>query len=779
MESRELFPLNAERPEPKNLANVLAQYTRYWYLLVIGAALGLGAAFVYLKYYAVPQYSVFSTLLIKDNKSGQGLSNADALNDLSSFKATTNIDTEIEVLDSKGLMERVVNELGLFTSYHLPGRLKNREIYGSQLPIKVLLNKLDSTARGKSFTINLEQGNRFRLEDSQGRIKAYSFGQQISHPAYGVFTVVATASKQNVHGRIVVNIQDMQQVAAGYNQAIQIRQVNKNANVLRLSLTDISPERAKNILNKLMEVYNHEAVDDKNIMAANTLKFLDERLAFITTQLSGVEKVVENYKSANGVADIGTQATGYIGQASNYDKQLSEWAIQIDVLESIENYLRKPETQSATVPSSLGIQDETLLGLIGKFNELQLERERMLRTLQPTNPLITNVNEQVANLRANILENLRNIKAGLRITSNNLRSSSRQFQTKIKRVPGMERELLEITRNQSIKQNIYVYLLQKREETALALAATASAARVIDPAMGGEYPISPNRQIIYLMSLLLGMGVPLAGIFLKNLLNDKVQVKEDVTITVAAPIIGEIAHNDENQTVVVTSGNRSAIAEMYRLVRANLHFASLGREKLTVLVTSSMSGEGKTFFSINLSASLVITGKRVVLVDLDMRKPKVAHELDLPRRPGIADYLVADDLTVDDIILTTEKVPGLSVIEPGTEPPNPAELMMTPKFAHLMHELKERFDYVIIDSAPVGQVADAFALNSFVDFTIFMVRYNYTRKAQLAIAKSIYDNKTLKSPLIVLNDAKKINGNNYGYGYGYGQPKEKRKKVFS
>ena len=281
------------------------------------------------------------------------------------------------------------------------------------------------------------------------------------------------------------------------------------------------------------------------------------------------------------------------------------------------------------------------------------------------------------------------------------------------------------------------------------------------------------------MSLLLGMGVPLAGIFLKNLLNDKVQVKEDVTITVAAPIIGEIAHNDENQTVVVTSGNRSAIAEMYRLVRANLHFASLGREKLTVLVTSSMSGEGKTFFSINLSASLVITGKRVVLVDLDMRKPKVAHELDLPRRPGIADYLVADDLTVDDIILTTEKVPGLSVIEPGTEPPNPAELMMTPKFAHLMHELKERFDYVIIDSAPVGQVADAFALNSFVDFTIFMVRYNYTRKAQLAIAKSIYDNKTLKSPLIVLNDAKKINGNNYGYGYGYGQPKEKRKKVFS
>jgi tyrosine-protein kinase Etk/Wzc len=766
MIDKELNTLDAEQPEAKSWKVILLHYTRYWYLFLLGLLLALGTAFLYLRYYAVPQYRVYSTLLIKDDKSGQTLSNADALSDLSSFKSTKNIDNETEVLKSKSLMLRVVNELNLYANYYIESKVKDKEIYGSALPIKLIINKLDSAVVGKFVIVYLRPGNEFKLKDNTGTINTYSFGQQI-HKPYGTFTIVAPSTRNIVESEIIIRFQDLQQVASHYNQAISIQTVSRNASILSLNLIDPIPEKAKDVLNKLVDVYNKEAIEDKNLMAANTLKFLDERLKFTITDLSGVEKGVENYKSVNGLTDISTQASDYTAQASDYSKQISEWAIQIDVLESIESYLGKNDKRYSMVPSTLGIKDETLLGLIGKFNELQLERQRMLRTTQPDNPLVQNIDEQLANLRVNILENLRNIKKGLQITSNSLKASSGQFQSKVKRVPAMERELLQINRQQSIKQNIYSYLLQKREETALSLAATTSAARVIDPAMGGDYPISPNGQSIYLMALLLGLGLPFAGIYTLSLLNNKVQTQQDVTSRTLTPIIGEIAHNSEG-TVVVSIGNRSPIAEMFRLVRANLNFAAIGKQNLVLLTTSSMSGEGKTFFSINLGASLAITGKRVILIDLDLRNPKVAMELGLPEGPGITNYLIANDVLISDIIKTSAKVPDLFVISSGPLPPNPAELMMSARFAHLIDELKQTFDYIIIDTPPVGQVADAFTLSSFVDFTIYVVRYNYTYKAQLDIVRNANKSKMLINPMIVLNDATEDNGNNYGYGYGYG-----------
>ena len=771
MDNKELFPLNSEQPEAKDIKRILLHYVRYWYLFLIGSALGLGVAYFYLRYYAVPQYYVYSTLLIKDDKSGQSLSNADAFNDLTTFKSIRNIDNEIEVLKSESLMEKVVTELDLFTSYSVEGKVKNREIYGKDLPIKVLISKLDSTAAGKSFVVYLKSSNSFDLEDYTGSISSHSFGQQIVKP-YGVFTIVATPVKNTVGNKIIINLQDIHQVADNYNKSIMIQPVGKSASVLSLSLVDPIPERAKNIINKVMDVYNNEAIEDKNLMATSTLKFLDERLKFITTELSGVEKGVERYKSMNGLTDISTQASDYTTQASDYNKQLSEWAIQIDVLESIEDYLKRTSGQYSMVPSTLGIKDETLLELIGKFNELQLQREHTLRDAQPTSVLVHNINEQLANLRVNILENLRNIKKSLQITSNNLKVTSSQFQSKIKRVPEMERQLLEINRQQAIKNSIYVYLLEKREETALSLAATASAARVIDHARGGNYPISPNRQTIYMISLLLGLGVPFACLYISSLLNNKIQHQQDITKIVGAHIIGEIAHNRKGDTVVVTKGNRSPIAEMFKLVRANLHFTALGKENIVLLVTSSMSGEGKTFFSINLGASLAITGKRVILIDLDLRDPKVATELDLNDGPGVTDYLISNEVSINDIIKTSPKVPDLFIVSSGPIPPNPIEMMMSAKFAHLIQELKESFDYIIIDTAPIGQVADAFALRNFADFTIYIVRYNYTLKAQLGTLKNIYKNKMLNHPMIVVNDAKEANGNNYGYGYGYGYGKK-------
>ena len=774
MANSELFPLSSEQAETKDIKQILLQYVRYWYLFLFGTLLSLGIAFLYLRYYAVPQYSVYSTILIKDDKSGQSLANNDALNDLSAFKSTRNIDNETEVIKSKSLMTRVVSELGLSTSYYVEGRVRDMEVYGRALPIKVLVDKLTSAAPGQSFSVQLKSDSTFELDNHTGRLDSYKFGQQIRTP-YGAFTVVAPASRSTAFGKIIVRFQNIEQVADYYNRAIGVQPINKNASILYLSLTDPIPEKAKDVVNKLMEVYNREAIEDKSLMATNTLKFLDERLRYLTIDLSNVEKTVEKYKSGNGLTDVNTQATTYSEQASTYTTQLSDGAIQLEILESIEKYLQDNTERSSIVPSTLGLKDETLVALIGQFNQLQLERERMLRTTQPGNPLVENINEQLVQLRIKLLENLRNIKKGLKITSNNLKLNVGQYQSKIRKVPGMERQLLQINRQQLIKQNIYSYLLQKREETAISLAATASIARVLDPAMGGNYPISPNRQSIFLIALLLGLGIPITGIFVAGLLNNKVQFQQDVTAVINAPIIGEITHNTQ-ETVVVTKDSRSPIAEMFRLVRANLNFVAMGKSNLVLLITSGRSGEGKTFFSINLAASLAITGKRVILLDLDLRNPSIAKKLVLTDGPGITNYLVSDNVSIHDVIRQSIGMPDLYIITAGALPPNPAELMMSAKFADLIQELKESFDYIVIDTPPVGQVADAFTISSLIDYTIYLVRYNYTYKAWLTIAKNIVRDKMLGRLLLVLNDAKEANGGNYGYGYGYGYGEKIMKK---
>jgi tyrosine-protein kinase Etk/Wzc len=769
----ELFPASSAQNETKDLKRVFFQYARYWYIFLISAVISLVVAFCYLRYYAVPQYSVYSTLLIKDDKNGKGLSNADAFGDLEAFKSTKNIDNEIEVIKSKSLMTRVITELGLFTSYYVKGRVRDIELYGNSVPIKVFISKLDSAAPGKTLEILVKTKDTFEFYDYTGRIATYRFGQQIRRP-YGTFSILLSKENPIIGTKIIVRFQDIQQVAAYYSSAISINSVNKNTSLVQIKLVDPIPNRAKDVINKLMDVYNKEAIEDKNLMASNTLRFLDDRLQYLTTDLSGVEKAVEKYKIANGLTDINTQAATYTEQASSYNTRLFDWDTQITILESLETYLSKDDNRYAIVPSTLGIKDETLLGLIAQFNSLQLTREQLLRTNQSGNPLVQATTEQLAILRTKVLENLRNIKKGLQITRSSLEINSGKFQAKIKRVPAMEREMLEINRQKLIKQNIYSYLLQKREETALSLASTVSAARVIDLAISSDYPISPNKQVIYLIALMLGLGIPFAGVYMRNLLDNKVQHQDDITAMTTVPILGEIAHND-TPTVVVAKDNRSAISEMFRLVRANLSIVIAGKESPVLLVTSSRSGEGKTFFSINLSASLALTGKRVVLLDLDLRNPKVAKELDMPEKPGVANYLMTNDTSLDAIIRISDEAPNLFIISAGALPPNPSELIMSSKFTHLMHELKNSFDYIIIDTPPVGQFADAFALSSFVDFTIYIVRYNYTYKIWLNIIKNIYKSKMLNHPLIILNDAKEMNNTGYGYGYGYGYEYDKEK----
>ena len=759
----------------------MRKYVKYWYVILLGAVLGLTGAYLYLRYVAVPKYSITSTILIRQEENAPtlaGLTNSGAEELMS--KPMQNLDNETQILRSKSLMERVVNEMALYASYSAPGDEKKKPLYGKTLPVAIEPGSaLNVTSYDEAITVYPKADSTFTLKEGATTVGSYKLGQPVSRP-YGVFKLMATpyfaALTPSLNQGVEITFSNPQNVAEEYSQLLTVSSVNKEASILNLMLISTLPEQGRDVMNKLLEVYNQEAVEDKNLTSANKLGFLDNRIKYLSSELNGVERNVEQYKQSHEVANVAAQTSNYVEQADSYQRKIAEWASQIAVLESIERYLNQNPGQYRMVPSTLGIQDQTLLDLIAKFNNLQLERERMLRTTQEGNPLVQNLTEQLANLRTSILENLRNIKNGLVITSRGLQASSGQARAKLSDAPVVERELQAKGRQQTLKQNIYLYLLQKREEAALALASTTSNSRVVDSASIGDQPISPNHKMTYLLGLLLGMGLPLSVLYAKGQLNNKVESRKEVEELTATPILGEIAHK-RGKTLVVTRENRSALAEMFGLVRANLSFAAAGRANKVTLVTSSVSGEGKTFFAINLSNSLVLTGKRVVLLDLDLRKPSLAKELALHAEPGITDYLVSERLAIDDILQTVPGAPDLFVISAGSVPPNPAELLTSPKLVFLLNELKESFDHIIIDTAPIGLVADAFSISPLADSTICIVRYNYTHRDQLKSIEGLYDSKKFNNLTLVLNDARTNVSNYYGYGYVQDDTKSKKQKI--
>ena len=776
MSTKELFPLASEKANSKNIGQLISHYTKYWYLFLLSIIICLSISYAYLKYYAVPEYAISSSLLVKEDKGG-GAGSEESFN-LNIFASSKNLNNEIEILESSSLMERVVGALGLTTTYHKVGSFRNIELYGTQPPIKVVVDKLNPNISNQDVVITLKEGNRFDLEEND-KHTSYSFGQQIHRP-YADFTIVADSNAQLLNSyansKLIVGLHSLKTVASNFSQSIAIKPVSKDATVVKVSMTDAIPERGRDIINKLVEVYNQEALEDKNQTATNTIHFLDERLKFLTSELTGVEKKVQKYKSENEVTDMTSQASSYLEQANDYNKKLSDWDTQISVLKSIESYLTKNGNQYRLVPSALGIQDPTLSALIGKFNELQFERERMLRTTELSNPLVVNIDQQLTNLQSNILENLRNIKNGLLITSNNLRANSGQFKSRIQQVPMLERQLQDINRQQETKQKLYLYLLQKREEAGLSLAGAVANTRVIDSATSTDYPIRPSKQIIYLAALLIGLLVPFAVIYSKELFNDKVETRQDVEHHTITPIIGELAHNTQGP-LVMTKGNRSSLAEMFRLIRTNLHFAATSPNDKVILVTSSMSREGKTFISLNLGATLVLAGKRAVVLEMDLRQPALLNMLGLSTQLGITDYIQSEDVTIESLLQPVPQVEGLFVIGAGQLVSNPAELMMSSKMGYLLNELRESFDNVIIDTAPVGKVADVFTLHRYVDQTVYVVRNGFTLKKQIELIDNILRSGKLPNPLIILNDVRTKLKNSYGYGYG--DESKQKKRLFS
>ncbi|SMC95091.1 GumC family protein [Pedobacter nyackensis] len=750
----------------EDLKDIFQKCLKYWYVFAITITLSFLGAYLYLAI-TPPKYKVTSTLLVQDDKQGDGATKESAFSDLNMFKIDRKADNEIEVLRSRDLIYKVLKKLSLETSYFQKETLREKELYANNLPIKVKILAINALGYSKELVVKPLKDDKFSLKDKDKEY-VFKYGELIKKPGYQIVVDKGPAFEKN-QKPTKIKFRDLNLLAEAYSLAgLTVMPVIKDANTISISLNDGVPQRGIDILTELIRTYNEEDVTRKNIIAVNTINFIDNRLKYLSKDLSVVEQDVENYKQSNMISDVGMESQLNIAKSGEYNQMLSFTNVQLRVLESLEKYVGNTNNLNL-VPSSLSINNATLNDLTSKYNSLQQERIKMLRTSEEGNPLLVNLTAQMQSLKSNIQENLQNIKKGLQIERNNLQAMTSKFDNKIRQVPAVERGILERSREQSVKAGLYKYLLQKREETTLSLSATVPTSQVIDKPAYNSIPTSPRKQLVYLFATLFGCIIPAGIIYGRSMLNTKVIDAKDIQLLTGVPVLGVLSHLKKDEVSVIERNSRSTMSELFRYIRSNLHFMNSGQPDQVLLVTSCMKAEGKTFFSINLGVTLASINKRVVLLEFDLRKPQLMYKMHLKAKIGITDYLMNDEITVDELIVNSRRFNDLLVIDCGPVPENPAEIMTHPKIGQLIEELKERFDYVIIDTAPVGQVADAFSLSPYTDVSIFLVRYNYTNKMQLNILKDIFYYKKLTNPMVVFNDAKQESNNAYGYGgYGYG-----------
>lgn len=749
-----------------DLKAFLFKFIRYWYLFILFLILAFSVAYLYLRY-TIPEYSIKTTLLVKDEDSGLDASEEMAFADLGVFKSKKNINNEIQILKSRTLMTQVVKELGIDVTYSANGRIKDRELY-EDCSFKVKADFLKESAYGEPYPFVL-RGNQFTLTDHDNKKYVGFLNQAVKLP-FGVITVVLCDSitqRFSPSEEILVSFHKIENVATQYSTALVVKPI-REASILELSLNDAVPKKGEDLLNKLVEVYNRTGIEDKNRVSANTVKFIEDRLKFVNQELSSVEQGLEAFKRNNDITDLSSEASMVLGQLSEYDKELAEKDVQLDILKAIEEYLTTKGKDFALAPAATGLQDATLLAFLSEHNRLILERERLLKTAKEENPAVQVINIQLQKLRANINESIQNQRKSVLLARNSLKTKNLAIESRIKSVPRKERQYLEIQRQQNIKQSLLLYLLQKREETELSLAVTVPNSRVVDSAISTPAPIKPNRNIILLSALIAGLLIPIVIVITKELLDDSIRSRKDIEDNTSVPVIGGISHSDTTQKIVVTRGSRKAIAEMFRMVRTNIDFLAASKTQKTLLVTSSMSGEGKSFLAINIAISLALSGKKTIMLEMDLRKPKLIKYLEEPvGKLGLTNYLVGD-IPFDSIITPTKTDANLFFISSGPIPPNPTELMMNEKLDRLIAYLKTSYDYIVIDTSPVGLVTDAVLLNRFADAALYVVRHNVTRKGQLSIIEELSVQQKLNSPAIIYNDIKGSGSYGYGYGYGYG-----------
>lgn len=770
-----------------SLRELIEQYTQYWYLFVIGVLIALVLAFLYLRY--TPQlYQSKATIIIKDEKTQSPLEMA-AFSQFGSFLSrfkNNQIDNELAIFNSKRLISETVKELQLNIRYEVVGNIKTSELYGYK-PFEVKFQSFKEEFNGNipSLYFKILSNNKFHLESEELNLsKTYSFGEQIDLPL-GLITVLPNLLEiEKFNGYlekvILINYNSIETAALNFQEKVSVMNTNDKSNVVELSIQTQNKEKGEDFLDELVRQYNKDAVQDRNEIAKKTSAFIESRLQIITKELDSVESNKEDFKSSNRLTDIQAEAQITLENASEFNKRQLDVSTQMELSNTMIDYI-KNSNPDELLPANIGISNESVGTAVNNYNELILYRNKLLQSSTSKNPVVKSVNEQIAQMRANILGSLENSRNGLRIAMKDLNVQENIISSKISQVPAKEKIFRGIERQQTIKEQLYLFLLQQREEASIALAATADRAKIVDSAYGPQEPVSPKKSIIYLGALLAGLLVPFGGIYSFYLLSTKVKNRKDVEKHLKTiSIIGEIPKIQKGESELIQFNDRSIMAEAYRILRTNLQYLFINKleenEKgKTLIVTSTIKGEGKTFVAFNLALTLSLTGKKVVLVGADIRNPQLQRYLPehLKNNKGLTEYIVYDDMKVEDVVSQSEYNENLSIVLSGAIPPNPAELLMQKRTTTFVEALKKEYDYIIMDTAPSMLVTDTILINKLADITLYVVRAGYTDKRLLDFPQDAIDDGRLANVAIVLNN---VNLNNFGYGnkYGYAYAREER-----
>lgn len=773
---------NVEQLEDQvNIQEILFRYLIHWPWFIVAIIICVAAAWGYLRL-TTPVYNITATVLIKDEKKGGGASMSSEFENmgLNGFvSSSSNLENEIEVLRSKSLAREVVNRLGLFVTYIDEDGFLSKELYRTS-PVQVSLTPQEAEKLQQTMKVSmlLQPTGAIDVKIAVGE-KEY---QKHFDKLPAVFptdegTVAFFANNDtllSVHPVSVTQERNITafinrpfSVAKGYAGSLSILPASKATSVVEVSLKNTNTQRGMDFINMLLEVYNINANNDKNEVAQKTAEFIDERIGIISRELGSTEKDMENFKRSAGITDLSSEAQMALSGNAEYEKKRVENQTQIHLVQELQRYMSGNDYE--VLPTNLGLQDAGLAGAIDRYNEILSERNRLMRTSTESNPTIVNLNNSIRAMHGNVKATLDATLKGLEITKADLMREANRYSRRISDAPTQERQFVSIARQQEIKAGLYLMLLQKREENAIILASTANNAKIIDEAMADGSPVSPKRRTIYLAALVFGLGVPVGIIYLIELTKFKIEGRADVEKLTSLPVIGDVPLADEKSgSIAVFENKNNLMSETFRNVRTNLQFL-LENGKNVVLVTSTISGEGKSFISANLAVSLSLLGKKVVIVGLDIRKPGLNKVFNIPKKEqGITQYLTNTTLNLMDLVQPSDINKNLFILPGGTIPPNPTELLARDGLEKAIDILKENFDYVILDTAPVGMVTDTLLIGRVADLSVYVCRADYTRKAEFTLINDLAKNNKLPNLCIAINGLD-LQKKKYGYYYGYGK----------
>lgn len=783
---------------------IFFEYLLYWPVIVGVLVCFIVGAYIYLRY-CEPVYSVSSTVLIKQadhSKSGSSAF-ASSIQDFGSFSVANDFENELEILQSYTLIKKVVTTLGLYIDYAEDGGFGYDPVMYQTSPIQVWMAPEEADRLPSALQIQMECL-------PQGKVNAalhYQIGKETCSleksfdklPAVFI-TPVGTlnlswrtdsvSKRLNPPLSLSATIESPSVAADKYKMHLTAEPVGDFTSIVKLTCEDVSVRRGVDFLRMLVTQYNNEANEDKNQVATRTAQFIDERIRIINAELGSTESELAEYKQRAGLTDLSADAQLALQESSEYDKQRAENTNQLRLIAFLRSYIDDPKNRYEVIPANVGLADGALVNVIAQYNELLVERKRLLRSSNENNPMLINLDASIAVTRNTVLTTVENVEKGLQITRNSLDLQAGKYQSRINRAPQQERELISITRQQEIKANLYLMLLQKREENAITLAATANNGRIIEePRRSGL--VAPNTLNIYFVALVLGLFFPIMGIYLVRLLRFKIESRMDVERITNVSVIGDVPLVDKVKTdsVVIKENENGLMEEVFRNVRTNIQYMLQEGQKV-ILFTSTVQGEGKSFNAANLAVSFAFMDRRTVVVGMDIRKPKLNHIFGLSGKlPGMTQFL-ASPSSVDLLSLCqpTAVSPNLYVLPSGAVPPNPTELVVRKSLEQAIDLLKQHFDYVILDTAPIGMVTDTRLIARVADLSVYVCRAGYTHKNDFELINELEQEKKLPNLCVLINGidmSKRKNGyyysygkygkygygKKYGYGYGYGNEK--------